>query len=450
MATQSAFPLLPSISTARLLDRFDDYVYTGTSDTMLYKFVDALCGTSGAGSFANQIMLTRMGSNLETIYFNELDFIFGNIGILGRSPAESYPYTPLTDQLTADQWSEIRVKDSWYRQRIGDFFTACSLGGTPEGIRMCVHAALSCDCTIYEVWRYIDNFGINEDMGRAPVAARNEIVVQPHKSSLAPDELRLIRDMLDRICPVDTIITVNTSGLAVIAPVTVNAAAADSSYFEVQKLVTATPAMAQMPPAEFLPIPLSRTQSWLYAAIHGPVKAPYAAFNATSEYSYYYLTAQPTSIDSVTYGTLNDDGTVTTVPNYQLFDTTGQYGPATAYVKADSPDNYPGGKYGIHPDRSPALNPDGSAYTFLWESQVSFITAEVVRILGLGGLAGTETYQLPVTSTSSTAQTFYPEYAIAYFPPAKESTISVAVTGQRNPTQVTLEVRDPANFVRNR
>jgi hypothetical protein len=448
MATQSAFPIMPSVSTATLLYRFDDYVYTGTPGTMLYKYVDAICGTSGVGSISNQLMLTRMGTNMETIYFNELDFIFGNIGILGRSPAESYTYSPLTDQLTATQWNEVKVKDAWYRQRIADFFTACSLGGTPEGIRMCVHAALSCDCTIYEIWRYIDDFGLTEDMGRSPVSARNEIVVQPHKSSLAPDEVRLVRDMLDRICPADTIVTVNTAGLAVISPVTVNSAAADSSYFEVQKIVTATPVMIQMPPPEFLPIPLSPTQTWLYDAIDNPTRAPYAAFNSTSEYSYYYLTAQPTSIDSVTYGTLNEDGSVTTVPNYQLFDTTGQYGPATAYATADSPDNYPGGKYGIHPDSAPALNPDGSTYIFPWASQAAFVTSEVIRILGLGGIAGTETYQLPVAPTSSTAQTFYPNYAIAYFPPAKESTISIGVTGQRNPTQVTLEVRDPANFVR--
>lgn len=448
MATQQAFPLLPSVSTATLLDRFDEYVYTGTPGTMLYKFVDAICGTSGAGAIANQLMLTRMGTNLETIYFSELDFIFGNIGILGRSPAESYPYSPLTDQLTADQWNEVRVKDAWYRQRIAAFFAACNLGGTPEGIRMCVYAALGCDCNIYETYRYVDDFGITENLGRAPTDTRNEIVVQPHKSTLAQDELRLVRDMLDRLCPADVVVTVTTSGLAAISPITVHAAAADSSYFEVQKMVTATPVMTQLPPPEFLPIPLRPSQTWLYDAINSPIKAPYAAFNNTSEYSYYYLAAQPTSIDSVTYGTLNDDGTVKTVPNFQVFDTTGHYGPSTPYATADSPDNYPGGKYGIHPDSPPALNPDGSPYTFPWESQEAFVAAEVVRILGLGGQTGPNSYQLPIAPVSSAAQIFYPDYAISYFPPAKESTVSIAVTGQRNPTQVTLNVRDPVNFVR--
>jgi hypothetical protein len=415
---------------------------------MLYKFVDALCGTTGAGALANQLMLRRMGTNLETIYFSELDFIFGNIGILGRSPAESYPYSPLTDQLTAEQWDEVRVKDSWYRARIAAFFKACSLGGTPEGIRMCVWAALGVDCNIYEAWRFIDEFGLTEDLGRSPVSSRNEIVVQPHKASLAEDELRLCREMLDRLCPVDVVVTINTSGLSTTAPVPVNAAAADSSYYEVQRVVTATPVISQLPPPEFLPIPLRPSQCWLYDADQNPTQAPYAAFNSTQEYSYYYLTAEPTSIDSVSYGTLNEDGTVSPAPNYQLFQTTGGYGPATPYEKADSPDNYPGGKYGLTPQAAPALNPDGSPYVFAWESQQAYVAVRVIEIESLGGLAGVETYQLPVATQSSTAQTFYPQYALSYFPPSKESTISLGVTGQRNPTAVTTEIRDPSNFIR--
>jgi hypothetical protein len=431
-----------------LLNRFDDYVYTRTPGTVLYKFVDALCGTSGVGALVNQLMLTGMGTNLETIYFNELDFIFGNIGILGRSPAESYPYSPLTDQLTSDQWNEVRIKDAWYRQRIADFFKACNFGGTPEGIRLCVYSALGCDCNIYEIWRYIDDFGLNEDLGRSPTPTRNEIVVQPHKTSLSPEEMRLVRDMVDRLAPADVIVTINTEGLATISPVTVNAAAADSSYYEVQRVVTATPMITQLPPPEFLPIPLRSTQTWLYDAATTPTQAPYAAFNMTSEFTYYYLDAEPTSIDSVTYGTLNSDGSITIVPNYQMFNTTGQYGPSIPYQTADSPDNYPGGEYGIHPDVAPALNPDGTAYSFPWASQEAYIAAEVIVILGLGGIPGPESYQLPIAPVSSTAQIFYPDYAISYFPPAKESTVSIAVTGQRNPTQVTMNVRDPSNFTR--
>jgi hypothetical protein len=304
---------MPSKSTELRLMNFDPYVYTATPSTILYKYVDALCGTSGAGALINEIFLARMGGALDGIYFSDLDFIFGKINFLARSPAESYTYSPMTDMLTSNQWSEVRQKDAWYRARIKEFFTACGLGGTPDGIRMAVQAALAVDCDIYEVWSYIDNFGITENLGRSPDGpSRNEVVVQPHKGSLTQEEMRLVRDMLAKICPMETIVTVNTSGLAVYSPITVNSATSDSTYYEVQKMVTASPAIANLPPPELLPIDLLPTQTWLYDAQTDPQLAPYAAFNISSEYGYYYLVGggSQSPIDSVTYGTINPNAPI--------------------------------------------------------------------------------------------------------------------------------------------
>lgn len=319
MVSQNPFPLMPPKSTELRLMSFDEYVYTGTPSTVLYKLIDALCGTTGAGALVNQVFLARLSTALETIYFNDLDYIFGKVSFLARSPEESYTYNPMTDMLTADQWNEVRVKDAWYRARIKDFFVACGLGGTPDGIRMCVQAALAVDCDIHEVWRYEDNLGLTESLGRSPFPARNEVVVTPHKGALEPAELRLVRDMLAKICPVDTIVTVTTNGLAVQSPVPVNAAAADSEYFEVQKQVIATPALSSMPPPELLPIDLLPTETWLYQAKTDPTLAPYTAFNISAEYGYYYLVSggSRSPIDSVTYGTLNQNAPVT-VTVYEL------------------------------------------------------------------------------------------------------------------------------------
>lgn len=313
MATNDPFPLMPSKSTELRLMAFDPYVYTATPSTYLYKFVDVLCGSSGAGALVNEIFLARLSNALQTIYFNDLDYIFGNINFLARSPAESYSYSPMQDMLTAAQWNEVRVKDNWYRARIADFFKACGMGGTPDGIRMAVLAALAVDCNIYEVWRYVDNFGITESLGRGPDgSARNEVVVQPLKGSLEPAELRLVRDMLTKIVPMETIVTVSLQGLAVSSPVIVNAAASDSEYYEVQKMVTASPAMANLPAAEQLPITLNPTEQWLYNAQGTPTQAPTTAFNVSSEYAYYYLVGggNRSQIDSVTYGTINPNAPI--------------------------------------------------------------------------------------------------------------------------------------------
>ena len=185
------------------------------------------------------------------------------------------------------------------------------------------------------------------------------MVVKPHKSTLAPVELRLLRDMLDKVVSVDTVITVDLAGLAVMSPVPVAAAAADSTYFEIQRMVTATPVLATFPPPELLPIDLLPTEQWLFLAQTDPQLAPYTAFLATAESSVFYLTGggKRSPIDSVTYGTLQSDGKVRTEPNYQVYDTTGSYTPKQPYERADCPQNWPGWQVRHHPVGRPGQEP---------------------------------------------------------------------------------------------
>jgi len=446
MGPQKPFPLIVPRSTERRVEHFDEAVYTGTPSTVLYHFVDALCGTTGAGALVNEIFLARANQALDTIYFNELDFIFGRIHFLSRSPAESYRYNPMVDVLTAQQWSEVRQKDEWYRSRIREFFVACSLGGTPEAIRHVVHAAVGVDCDIYEVWRYKDNFGLGDYLGRAPESSRSEVVVRPHKQTLTPPEVRLIRDMLTKIMPVETVVTVNTTGLIAALPVPVAAAAADSTYYEIQRVVTPTPVMDQLPPPELLPIDLLTTEQWMYSK--DPVLAPYAAFNITAEYGYHYLVGSPRSpIDTVTYGTLNADGSVTPESNFAVYNSTEQYTDWITYEKADSPDNYPGGKYGLIPTQAPAINPDRSPYRFPYASQLAYVTQKILEVIALGGIANENRYRLPLQSRKQVKREFLPEHAIASEAPSRDSTVSKSVTRRRY-QPVTAEARDPSVFVR--
>lgn len=404
-----------------------------------------MAGTSGAGALINETLLARLGTALDTIYFNELDYVFGKINFLSRSPAESYAYNPLIDLLTSDQWDEVRIKDAWYRQRIREFFAACNLGSTPAGVRAVVHASVAVDADIYEIWRYKDNLGITSDLGRA--SARNEIVVRPYKEELSPGEMRLLRDMLTKIVSVDTIVTVDTQGLAVSIPVPVNAACSDSTYYEVQKVVTSTPALDNLPAPELLPIDLLTTEQWMFSK--DPTLAPYAAFNISSEYQYYYLVGggARSPIDSVTYGTLQPDGSVRNEADFEIYVTTGEYTGWIAYEKADSPDNYPGGKYGKTPQTEPAVNPDGSAYIFGHASQADYVADRIATVTALGGIANEHHFKLPLTPIVQTRRPYLAEFAIAYSPPPRDSTVSSSLTRRRyNPT--TIEPRDPGIFVR--
>ena len=429
------------------MSHFDEQVYRGDSSTLLFKIVDALCGTAGAGALVNEILLTRLGTALETIYFNELDYIFGKINFLSRSPAESYTYNPLIDLLTSDQWDEVRIKDAWYRQRITEFFAACNLGSTPEGIRTCVHAALAVDADIYEIWRMVDNYYMVGYLGRAEQPARNEIVVRPHKAELAPSEARLVRDMLDRVTTVDTVVTVDVNGLAVSNPVTVASACADSVYFEVQKMVDTTPVLDNLPPPEMLAIDLLPTETWMWS--EDKTLAPYAAFSIGQEAAFYYLVGggSRSPIDSVSYGVLQPNGSVRTEANFEVYESGNYYTSWTGYERADSPDNYPGGKYGTHPLRAPAKNPDGTPYHFPYISQADYVAKRKAEVIAMGGVATDDYYRLPITTGPQTRHSYLPEYAVAYSAPVKESQISSSIT-RRRVLSVTPEVRSPDVFTR--
>jgi hypothetical protein len=466
MATNSPFPWMPMFTASSLLQSFDGDIYDGSSTTLLYKYLDTLVGSTGVGSLLNQMFLTNLGSALETIYFNELDYVFGSMNFVARTSAESYPYNPGTDMLTSAQWDEVRIKDAWYRARIKDYFTAIQMGGTPDGIRECIKAAVACDCNVFEVWRYLDNFGIVQSLGRAPAGwtasptvsgNRNEVVVQPLKSSLSPGELRLCRDMLQRMVPLETIVTVDKQGLAVSTPIPVNAACSDSTYYEVQKMITSTPLLRQLPPPEFLPIDLLPSEQWLLPTDderHNDrdhtALAPHAAFNITQQFGYYYLIGggRRSPIDSVTYSTLNANGTTTTAPNFSVFESAGSFTDWTAYDRADSPDNYPGGKFGRHPSYAPPDDVDGRPYHFPWNSQSDYVTARIIEILGMGGDANGERYRLPIQKPSTAKLVYYPNDAIAFSAPSTGSTVTKSITNKKGPQKPRGSWQNPSVFVR--
>lgn len=561
------FPYMPLRSTATLFENFDTAAFTDDPKSNIYSFVDALAGGSGAGNLIQQIFFTNLSAALENCYFEELDYIFGNVKFLSRTQAESYPYSPLTEQLTSDQWDEIRVKDAWFRARIKEFFAACQLGGTPEGIRKCVSAAIATDCTIMEVWRYIDNFGLSGALGRsgvgnlAPQSApaaypgqygpytnnsgqaqsgatvttytggdryvsidritgqqiysaikpettttwvtnnvrpRNEVVIKPHKSTLSPVETRNLRGLLGRMMPADTIVTVDLNGLSVSTPIPVSGAASDSCYYEVIKQISPSPLILQLPDPEYLPVDLLLTEQWLlkkptsqtdsssrgwsgyarHAPERGPFsdlmnivtgvftleggkpiptsrkpvnkqEAPYAAFMQSAQFSYYYLVGggKRSVVDSVTYGTLQPNGSVTREINFQTYQEDSSYTDWVPYDKADSPDNYPGGRFGLNPAQAPAQNPDGTNYVFPYTSQSAFVYEMIKKIQAQGGIADETQYRLPVQKPKTSVYTYYPEYAVANYPPTKESTISSSITRQRTRT-LANNLNNPANFVR--
>jgi hypothetical protein len=120
--------------------------------------------------------------------------------------------------------------------------------------------------------------------------------------------------------------------------------------------------------------------------------------------------------------------------SFESYAETAQFGPWLSYAVADSPDNYPGGKFGVHPTSAPALNPDGTPYNFPWASQTAYVSAKVTEVQAMGGQADYVHYRLPVQAPSTTKEVFLPEYAIANAPPVMDSTVSSSLTARRNRT----------------
>lgn len=433
--------MMPPKSTALRLEHFDEEIYNTDPDTVIFALVDALCGDSGAGSLKKEVFIQRLSAALEGMYFSDLDYVFGNMRVLSRAPSEAYSYAPTSEMLTADQWDEVRVKDAWFRSRIKDFFTACTLGSTPRGVRMMVQAAISANCTLYETWQYADQGYV----GRS--GSLGELVIQPQKETLDPQENRLLRQMLDKIRSADAVFSISLQGLAVASPTPIAAASADSTYYEIQQLVTPTPDIAKLPPPELLPIDLDPTEQWLFS--RSPEIAPYAAFNISQESSYYYLmSGGPRSpIDQVSYGTLQPDGSVTDEPPFTAFSSSVSYTDWTEYEIADAPDNFPGGKFGITPYAAPALNPDGTSYVFAYPSQADYIAIKKAEVLEAGGQADNLRYRLPVQSQQN-RKVFTPDLAVAWNAPNRESTVTTSWTARRRRSQRGADVRNYADFVR--
>lgn len=491
MASQTPFPFLPPKSTERRIDHFDEHVYTITPTTILYKFIDALCGDAGAGTLKKEAFIQRLSGSLDSIYGSDLDYIFGNVRFLSRTSSEAYAHDSMAGMLTSDQWDEVNTKDAAYRARLREFFEACGKGCVTDAVRLAVHSATSADCQVMENWRYIDNFGLGTSVGRAGIGecwaavnlatghhvffleetteesqsaaqayadarsnwdirfyyARSEITVVPHKQLLGPREARLLRDMLDRMTSQDVVVTIDPNGLAVNAPLKVKAIAADSTYYQVEKVVTGNSVIADLPAPEMLAIDLDPSENWLKA--NSPELAPYGRFNITQEYGYYYLISggKRSPIDEVTYGTLQADGSVRLEPTFEWYEESEQYGPWTVYEKADSPDNYPGGRQGINPTVAPALNRDGSPYQFPYASQSVYVAAKKAEVLNGGGQANQYSYRMPLQKSSLSKRAFTPDLAIAYTAPSRDSTVTTSYTSRR-PRSISTEWRNTSLFAK--
>lgn len=422
-------PKLPTVSTSLRLQDFSEGLYDTSDSTHLYKFIDALTGDAGTSDLKKQLAVARLNNNLDSTHFFDLDRLFGNLLQLERLSSETYPYNPFDDMLTDEQWDEVRVKDSWYRARCKDFLTACSLGGTPEGIIVMAHAALGITCDVYEAWRYMDDLGVTSPIGRTN--RRNEVVVRPHKEFLTAREKRILLHALDKIRPLDTIITVDTQGVGVHKPVKLWNVSADTNYFEIIKTVTGSPDLDLVPPPEYILEDIFNGEDWIKKDEAN--KAPTTALNSTQESSliYTYYDENTTMIEGVEYTAKQNGKEV----KQKSFVETGrnemQFSEWINFAKADSPDNFPGGREGQTPYQSPALNKDGTNYVFPYASQAEYEEEMKVLVLQNGGEYADGAYRIKLGDGGVRSRVLEPGFVFSLKSSSKQSSVTSSWYGSR-------------------
>lgn len=159
--TAEAIPLIPQKSHEFRMRHFDGDVFDTSESSHLFKFIAAMCGDAGAGGLKKDVFKKRLSTLISSITFRDLDKLFdGGFGI-PRFADETYRYDTDYDLLTSDEWDEIMAKDAMYRERCTKFFAALGAGGTPEGVRLAAEAVWGAPCKIFEVWRYLDNYGFS-------------------------------------------------------------------------------------------------------------------------------------------------------------------------------------------------------------------------------------------------------------------------------------------------
>jgi hypothetical protein len=208
-------------------------------------------------------------------------------------------------------------------------------------------------------------------------------------------------------------VTIDDNGLASYEDFAINNISASSSYFEIIKTLTNSVDNSKLPKPEYLFDELAYGYDIDLSLDLGQtaeVAKPIAS--RTQEYSEYYVydRSNNSQIKAVSY-TSQYGSTVNTEDNYSELSANVEWSSWKTFDKIDSPDNYPGGKYGKTPLSLPALNKDGSAYIFQYSSQDAYELIEAKSIVANGGQVDGHKYRT-MSFSSSSETTYLPEMSL--------------------------------------
>jgi hypothetical protein len=263
--------LSPSASSSTRLNHFPEEIYDLSDSSHLVRFLKTLLGDAGAGQLRKRQLIVRLQAVLTSTHFYDIDRFYGALFGAQRGLSGSLPMDPYLGTASSDGWDEVDATDAIFRERIVKLALAITLGGTPQGLQAMAEALTDVECDVYETWALLDWQGASIDAttwadveagfatwgdidgtlwddiegsviyGNLGLDLRNEVVIRPKKvydssvegqRQLAEDTWGILR-VLDVLKPADTIITVNTEGVALHRKAPISAITADSEYWEI-------------------------------------------------------------------------------------------------------------------------------------------------------------------------------------------------------------------------
>lgn len=408
----TSLPIVSNLSMDALMAHFSDDVFDKTPTSHMRHLLEAIAGPAGFGELLRQSVEDWLDGGVETAWLGFVDRLFAQIYGLPRIWDETVAFDPTDALVTTDEYDQVLIAEAWYKARFVDLMRAMNCGGTVKGFKYAVRAITFGECDLYETWRYAAH---DFEVGRLGHTLYNEVVIAPY-NTFTPFQRDLLLRVLDRIKPANVVVTVEPLGLAVDVAHPIRSVSATSSAFEVVRTLTNAVDNSVLPPtADMYAGPAPHGYDTLPGlGIGQSAEVPLPVMNHVQEYGEYYVcdASNASQIEAVTYGQSEDGVSVEPADDWTDRVTDVRWSAWRRFAWADSPDNYPGGKYGQHPKTAPALAKDGSPYVFEWESQEAYETAEGARIVDGGGEVSGHTYRT-VLSRSTSSVTYLPEMAVA-------------------------------------
>jgi hypothetical protein len=149
----NTYPISLHSTFLEKVKNFPDDIYNFNDGDNLTTLMKILLGNSGTGQLRNLQIAAKISQ--QYLEYSNLDNILGTILNVQRISPEIYSFAtnPFIDQLSNDQWQEIHVKDSNYRERLLGAAEAFQTGCTLWGIKTICEALTQIKFYVVESWR---------------------------------------------------------------------------------------------------------------------------------------------------------------------------------------------------------------------------------------------------------------------------------------------------------